>query len=340
MSSAPLPLGKIPPELLRALLALNTNNDPSVVVGPGVGVDCAVVEAGERLLVLKTDPITFATDQIGWYCVQVCANDLATTGARPRWFLSTLLLPEGYTTAQMVLDISGQIGQACADLGISVVGGHSEITHGVDRPLLIGTLIGETDRAGLVRPGGIRPGDRLLLTKGAPIEGASLLGREFSARLAGALSQADIRRLAHFLYDPGISVVRDARVALQAGGVTAMHDPTEGGVATALWELAQAGGCTLRCDLDKIQVPELARRACAAVGIDPLATIASGALLLAVDPGAQQAVCRALENAGIPCMVIGRAEAGPAMVWRATASGWLPLALPERDEIARLYESF
>ncbi len=231
-----LPLGKLPPELLTKIIAKAPISDPRVVLGPGIGLDCAVVDMGDSFLVFKSDPITFATDEIGWYAVQINANDIATTGATPRWFLVTALLPEGETMAEGVAEISQQLFRACQDLGISLIGGHTEITYGLDRPIIVGTMIGEAAKDWLVTPRGCQPGDRILLTKGVPIEGTVILAREFPDRLEGILTEAEIQEASDYLYDPGISVLKDAKIALQTGEVTAMHDPTEAGLAGAIWD--------------------------------------------------------------------------------------------------------
>lgn len=333
-----LPVGKLPPDLLTKLLSHAPILDGRILLGPGVGLDCAVIELGDRLLVFKSDPITFAADQIGWYAVQVNANDIATTGAAPRWFLAVLLLPEGNAKPALAETIFDQIYRACRELGISVIGGHTEITYGLDRPILVGTLIGEVERQRLVTPRGLRPGDRLLLTKGVPIEATAILGRELPDRLAASLSPVQIEQARGFLYAPGISVVRDAQIALQTGKVSAMHDPTEGGLYAAVWELAQASGCSLAIDPQAAPVPELARLACNALGIDPLGAIASGALLLAAPPEEALKIRASLQISGIPCAEIGLAEDGPPAAWQVTQGVRSPLPRPERDEIARLFD--
>jgi hydrogenase maturation factor len=297
-----------------------------------------VVDGGDRLLVFKSDPITFASEEIGWYAVQVNANDIATTGAEPRWMLSTLLLPAGATTTSLVEKINAQLIAACDTLGISLVGGHTEVTHGLDRPILAATLIGEVSREQLVTPRGARPGDRLLLTKGVPVEATALAARELPLRLQGALSPGELEEARGFLYAPGISVVRDARIALASGRVTAMHDPTEGGLAGALWELSEACGSRVWVDPALVPVPALSQKVCTALGIDPLASIASGALLLAASAATAPAICAALSGEGIPCVEIGAIEAGPAGVWQPSPAGPVPLTRPIRDEIARLFE--
>ena len=318
-----LPLGKLPVDLLASLLARAPIKDPRVLYGPGIGLDCAVIDLGERMLVVKSDPITFASDDIGWYAVQVNANDVATTGATPRWMLVTLLLPEASTSTELVETIFEQVYRAAQALGISVVGGHTEITYDLHRPILIGTLIGEVEREQLVTPDHVQPGDLLLLTKGVPIEGTALLAREFGDQLVEAgitgepiLDAAELETARKFLYDPGISVVRDAQIATRAGRVHAMHDPTEGGLAGALWELADASRRRLVIDPEAVPVPPLAQRICDAFDADPLATIASGALLLAVHAEDATAIQAALQADGITCAEIGMVEDGPNGVWQ------------------------
>ena len=339
MNEHRLAVGKLPLHVLRPLLEAAPVEDPDVVLGPGVGLDCAVVRHGEGYLVFKSDPITFATDELGWYLVHVNCNDVATTGATPRWLLVTLLLPEGETEASMVEEVGEQIYEACRSLDIAVIGGHTEITHGLSRPLAVGTLVGQVSDEKLITPEGARAGDRLLLTKGVPIEATAIVARELSDSLKGALTEEQLNEAAHFLHEPGISVLRDAQVAVAAGRVTAMHDPTEGGLAAALWELAEACRHGLKIDLDAVIIPALSQKICHHLRINPMAAIASGALLLTVAAGDAPAICSALEASGIKCAAIGEVLDEPPGVWIDTAQGRRQLARPERDEIARLFEA-
>ena len=242
--------------------------------------------------------------------------------------LACLLLPENDTTQARVEAIFEQIYHAAAQLGISIVGGHTEITYDLHRPVLVGTLIGEVDRERLVIPSNVLPGDRLLLTKGVPIEGTALLAREFPQQLSGVLSLAELEEARQYLYRPGISVVRDAQIATRAGRVHAMHDPTEGGLA-ALWELSDASAKRLVIDPAAVLVPELSRRICAAFGLNPLATIASGALLIAAAADDAPAIHSALESQGIACSEIGWIVEVPP---RRLAGGWpgFPPPCPRR----------
>lgn len=329
------PLGKLPPEHLAALLARYPIADPRVIVGPRPGEDAAILDAGaEQYLVAKMDPITFATDEIGWYAVNVNANDIATTGGVPQWFMATLLLPGGQADAAMVDTIFEQMHAACDALGVALVGGHTEITYGIDRPIVAGMMLGQVEKDRLVSTGDAQPGDVLLLTKGYPIEATAIIAREKHDRLEDRFSHEFVETCANFLHEPGISVVRDARVALGAGRVHAMHDPTEGGIATGLWEMADASERRLVVEPSAALLEE-GRVLCEATGLDPLGAIASGAMLMAVHPGDADAIAAALRASGIPAYDIGRVEEGPGGV--VTEEGE-PFARPTRDEIARLFE--
>jgi hydrogenase expression/formation protein HypE len=331
-----LPIGKLPPELLSNLLRRHAPSDPRVLLGPGVGLDCAVLDFGETLLIAKSDPITFTEEEIGWYAVHVNANDVVTTGAAPRWFLATLLLPEERADSAMVTDIFDQIGDACKYIGAQLVGGHTEITAGLDRPILAGTMLGEVDRERLITPQGAQPGDHLLLTKGVPIEATSILAREFSDRLSDVPADV-ISAASDFLHQPGISVVPEALAAAETGDVTAMHDPTEGGLASGLWELAVAANVKLVIDRDSILIPPESSVICEVLGVDPFESIASGALLLSVKSEEVENVCTAIEAQGVTVSVIGQVEEGHGVAMRIVGVEH-ELRWPPRDALTRLFE--
>ncbi|MBN1138546.1 MAG: hydrogenase expression protein [Anaerolineae bacterium] len=333
-----MPVGKLPAELLQRLLARYGGHDARLVVGPRVGEDAAVLDLGERYLVVKSDPITFATDEIGWYVVSINANDIATMGATPRWFLLTLLLPEGQTDWELVDRIFEQVDQACQALSVVLCGGHTEITAGVERPLAVGVMLGEVEKADLVQTAGAQPGDEIVLTKGIAIEGTAVLAREMGGWLADQVGQEVVARGRRFLHEPGISVVRDAEIVRQAGQPHAMHDPTEGGLATGLGELAQASGHGIVVDLAKVyRFPETVAF-CQALDLDPLGLLGSGALLVTASPVDARQMVEALEVAGIGATVIGQVLDGPPLVYAMTASGVVPFPAFARDELARLFE--
>jgi hydrogenase maturation factor len=306
----PLTAGKLPPALLARLLATLPTTDVRLVLGPAVGEDAAVIDFApgrDTLLVAKSDPITFATDEIGYYAVQVCANDLAVTGATPLFYLPTILLPAATAHTGLAEQIFRQIGQACRQLGVVVVGGHSEVTSAVNQPIIAGTLLGEVAAAQVVRTGGAQVGDQVLLAGSVPVEGASVIARERrdTLRVRG-WPTSELDAAAHYLHDPGISVLRPALAAAQAGLVHALHDPTEGGVATGLLELAVAAQVGLTIDLDAIPIPSLAARLCAEFGLDPLGTLASGALLATAPPEQVATLQQRWRSLGWRCAIIGQ----------------------------------
>ncbi|MFQ5854699.1 MAG: AIR synthase family protein [Anaerolineae bacterium] len=332
-----LPLGKLDPDHLQRLLRRYAPANERMVVGPGVGEDAAVIDFGDRYLVAKTDPITFATDEIGWYAVNVNANDIAAMGATPRWFLATILLPEARTTPALVDMIFEQIGEACTGLGIGFVGGHTEITYDLNRPIVVGQMLGEVAKHGLVTSAGAQPGDALLLTKGVGIEATAIIAHEKGEQLRGRLPAHNIERARNFLHDPGISVVRDAAVATTTGEVHAMHDPTEGGLATGLHELAQAAGVGLVVDRQAIPIDPLTETLCQTFDLDPLGVIASGALVLAVAPADAGAIVGALWEAGIEAAQIGEVWEKERGIKMQDGDNLVDLPIFPQDEITKLF---
>ena len=331
-------VGKLPHESLARLLA-KVRLDDRVLVGPAVGIDAAVVEIGDRLLVAKTDPITFATDLIGWYAVNINANDIAVMGADPKWLMTTLLLPSAMVEEE-VANLFDQILSACTKLGISLVGGHTEITHDLERPIVVGCMLGETNATRLITAAGARVGDELILTKGIAIEGTALLAREAQDLLIRkGLSLEAVERAKNFLFTPGISVVRDAKVAQSAGRVTAMHDPTEGGLATGLIELARASELGLEINFDSVPIFDETKEICDILSLNPLGLIASGSLLLAVDPVDVDRVLDALDGAGISANRIGRMMPKDYGFKMYTSEGLVDLPTFSRDEVARFFAS-
>jgi len=334
--ASPLPLGKLRPDLLADLLARQAGADPRVIVGPRVGEDAAVLDMGDRYLVATTDPITFVTEDLGWYALVVNANDLAVRGATPRWFLATCLLPEGRTTETEVRTLFAQLDAACRAQNVALVGGHTEITHGLDRPIVVGTMLGEVDKARLVTTGGARPGDVLVLTKGVPVEGTSIIARARADELrARGYDEPWLARARSMVTQ--LSVVPEARLAVELVPVHAMHDPTEGGVATALWEMADAAEVGLSVEAERIAVLPEGAALCREFGLDPLGTIASGALLLALAPTDAGILLHALAREGIDAAFIGRVV--PRQAGVVLTRGGQPGPLPrfDQDEITRLF---
>ena len=299
-------VGKLNANLLDELVSSIKKKDPRVIVGPKVGEDAAVIDIGDKYLLSTTDPITFTSYKIGWYTVNVNANDIATMGGTPKWLLVSILLPENKTDSALVKEIFRDIENAADELGIDICGGHTEITKGLDRPIVSGHMLGEVDKDKLVTNSHARVGDEIILTKGIAIEGMALLAREREKELSGKYGKMFVERVQAFLHDPGISVVAEAHLANQAADIRAMHDPTEGGLATGLYELTRASNTGVVIYEDKIHLLDETRILCSEYKLDPLGVIASGALLIVVDPDDRDAVLSKLVQNDIACSVIGK----------------------------------
>lgn len=330
-----LPVGKLPAPDLEELLARILPRDPRLVVGPRAGEDAAVIAIDGRRLIVATDPITFATDRIGWYAVHVNANDIAVMGGRPSWFLAALLMPEGCSRAA-IRGVMDDIHETCAGLGIAVAGGHTEITAALTRPIVVGQMIGEATAETLVTKAGLRPGDAIVLTHGAAIEGTALLARELGGALEPAMGTERLERARRLLFEPGISVLAAARLATDTCRVHAMHDPTEGGVLAGLHELASAGGLGLRARADSIPVLDETRLVCDVLGADPLFLIASGALLVAVAAEEALKLTQAFAGAGVLATVVAEVRPARDGIQVQRNGQWAPLVPPARDEVARI----
>ena len=327
--------GKLPLDMLSSLLGRLNITDPRVVLGPTPGEDAALIDFGDRYLVAKTDPITFATDLIGWYVVQVNANDLAVMGATPKWLMVTMLFPEG-TLSRAIEDAFSQLTEACDALGIALIGGHTEITYDLPRPIAVGAMLGEVAKDRVVLSSGAKPGDALILTKGIAIEGTSLLAREASEALQVAgVEPAMIEGARELLFTPGISVAREAAIACDTIKVHAMHDPTEGGLSTAIAEMAAASGTGALIDAESVPVLPECQAFCSALGLAPLGLIASGALLAATAPEDAPTLIEALALEGIDAFQIGRVTTEDEGLRMRSPEGIVPLPAFERDELAR-----
>jgi hydrogenase expression/formation protein HypE len=327
-----LPIGKVPPELLERIVFPNLGTRRAdVLVHARFGEDCAVIDFGEEVAVLTTDPVTGAGADLGWYAVFVATNDLAAAGAEPVALTLTLLLsPE--RPAESLDQVMRDASAAAQLVGVEIAGGHSEVTDGIDRTLIVATALGRARKGRVLRSSGAHPGDALLLTKGAGIEGTALLAGALEERLTRALGSAVVQAAAGFRHH--ISVLPEARAATGAGA-RAMHDVTEGGILGAAYEMAAASGIGVR--VDAAQVPVLPETAaiCAFLGVDPLELIGSGALLVATPDAGRTAA--AIAGAGVLVREIGHFLPHDRVVQRGGTE--LPLTPPARDELWRVLEA-
>jgi len=298
-----LPHGKIPVDVLKEVVFKNLGfKREEVVLGPSVGFDGAVIDVGNKSLIVSMDPITGAIEQIGWLAVNINANDIATFGVEPAFFLSCILLPEN-ASKKIVETICIQMDKAANELGIAIVGGHCEVTPGLTNPIVAGCAIGITEKRNYVTAGGAKPGDKLILTKSAGIEGTAILASETEEKLKKALEPAMLQNAKKFYNS--ISVVKDALIASKVGGVNAMHDPTEGGISGGVHEIADAANLGVIIYEERIDIKPETKKICDFFKIDPLQLISSGALLISARPELANKILEELGNNQIHASVIG-----------------------------------
>lgn len=325
--------GKLPPELMDPVYRYTGSRDPDVLVGPAVGEDAAVIKLPDgHYLVVHSDPITEASARVGWLAVNIAANDIAVTGARPRWATLVILLPEG--AARMLEPIVSDAHRAAEKLGIMIVGGHTEESPGLSKPTVVATVQGITRR--YVATSGVKPGDDIIAVKHAGIEGTAILATDFVNILERLDVPVRIIEKARRLIEE-ISVV-DPALAI-ADIADSMHDPTEGGVLGALYEMAYASKTTIEVWEDKIPVLPETLTICDALGIDPLRLISSGCLLAATPPEKTSEALRRLRSKGYTAEVIGVARTGEPKVILHRRDGEVEeITGFVKDEIARLWE--
>lgn len=329
-------IGKIDQETFhRYLLGRLGKKDATVIVPPLAGVDAGVVDAGGgRVLVIAEDPIFtvpgLPLKMFGRFTVHIGASDVAVMGVKPRYMTYSLLMPpeSGVRELKAIVD---SIHETAVSLDIAVVGGHTGFYPGLSAPLIGGiTVFAFAKKGAYVTPAGARPGDAVILTKGPAIETAGLLSALREKELRGKYPPALVRKAKALCYE--ISVVKDALTAMKAGGVTAMHDATEGGVIGGLFEIASASGVGLEADERLMVYPDEVRMVCEAFGIDPVCAIAEGSLLLTAGSAAAPKILRRLKAVGIEASVIGGITANRRRrLLRRRDGSDMPLAIPEQD---------
>ena len=321
-------IGKVPPETLSELILERTGRaDERVVQAGAYGEDAAAIELGEETLVVSTDPISMAVERIGSLGVDVACNDVAASGGEPEWLTTALFLPDD--SEETLAEITDQVHEAAAQLGVTVVGGHTEYAPDRDVPLVVLTCIGTTDR--FVPTGGAEPGDAVVLAGGAGIEGTAILATDFRDEVAGKVPEAVLDRAGTFYDD--VSVIEAARILRDAA--TAMHDPTEGGVLDGLVELALASKVRLDVDPDAIPIREETTAVCEAIGVDPLRIFGSGALLATMALEEAEAAVAELREKGVTAAVVGRVETAAEPTLRLGEEEYRE---PVRDDMYELWE--
>ena len=330
--------GKLPPGILGSLLQGIPIEDERVLIRPDVGEDAALIDYGDHILIAKSDPITFASDFIGWYVVQINANDIAAMGGIPKWFLCTLLLPETISEAE-IKEIFSQLISACSAIDVTLVGGHTEVTSRVDVPIATGFMLGEVEKGKQVLSSGAEIGDSIILSKGIAIEGTAVLAREDEkALLSQGMSPSSVEKAKHFLFDPGISVLKEVALLQNKVEIHAMHDPTEGGIATGLQEIGFASRVGMEIKSEQIRVFQETREICSILNLDPLGLLASGALIIVVPEEQTESTLAILREGQIDACSIGRIIPQSKGLLMTNKVGLLEnIPTFRRDEIARYF---
>ena len=298
-----LPHGKVPIDVLKQVVFKNLGvTRKEVVLGPSAGFDGAVIDVGNKSLIVSMDPITGALERIGWLAVNVNANDVSTFGVEPAFLFSCILLPEG-ADRRTVENICIQMNKAAKDLGMAIVGGHCEVTPKLVNPIVVGCAMGMTEKGNYVTAAGAKQGDKLLLTKSAGIEGTAIIASDREKQLKKAITPQTLDSAKRFF--DNISVVKEAIIAFKTGGVNAMHDPTEGGLDGGIHEMADASRLGVKIFEEKIPISHETVEICRYFEIDPLQLISSGALLISAKPRFANTIIRSLLRSGIQASIIG-----------------------------------
>lgn len=317
-------LGKLSNEQLeRLVLEKYKRTRPEALSAPTVGEDCAVLDLGGDLTVLSTDPITSAAGHIGRLSVHINCNDAAAAGAEPVGILVTLLAPPS-ATEEEISHIAEELSKTAREVGVDVLGGHTEVTDSVTRYVTSTTVVARLEKGR--RLTGMRAGDDILVTKWAGLEGTILVATDFRDKLR--LAQSEYDEIQSWLY--ALSVVPEGRFAA-ARGAHAMHDITEGGVYGAAWEMSYVAGVGITLHPERINIHPLTARICGEMGLDPMRLLSSGCMLIACEDGA--ALAAGLQAEGIPAAVIGKAG-GKAGLWLPDGT---EIAPPEADEVYKLF---
>jgi hydrogenase expression/formation protein HypE len=324
--------GKLTPAALQRLLKYTASASPELLVGAEAGEDAAVVRGGQRLVV-TADPITFTEENIGYYAVAVNCNDVVAMGGRPRYLTTTLLLPPRFPSSRLTA-VFREIQTAARTAGVLWIGGHTEVTSAVTRVVISAQAIGFLRRAPLLTSAA-RPGQALVMTKWAALEASTLIAREKPAEVRRLLGPGGYREVAGWLRSPGIGILPEGRI-LERYRLSAGHDPTEGGIATGIHEIAERSGVGIRVQEEAVPVHPHARTICRHFGLDPLGALSSGVFLFTAEPEEARRASAALDRRGIPCAEIGRITSSPGKVQLERGGKLRALKRFARDEVLKL----
>jgi hydrogenase maturation factor len=323
--------GKVPPEILQKIVFANLGtNDPNVLLGPSLGEDASVIRIGDKVIIVATDPVTGSIVDVGWLAVHVNANDIATFGVLPRWFLASIMLPEN-TSPEELEYIMKQIDDAAQILGIAVAGGHSEVTVGINRPIIAGFMIGVADQGEYVSSSGAQPGDSIIVTKSIALEGTAILASEGEKYLSLKVGLDVVKKAKTLRAD--ISVVAEGVAAFGTGYVTAMHDPTEGGLSGGIHEICDASKVGFEIYYDAIPVHDSTKAICDILEINSMELISSGCMIICCNEENANEVVNSIQSHGVSASVIGKIVKNPDRRIVVTDSDGFSLPRPTTDAL-------
>ncbi len=324
-------VGKIPTELLQELIFSNIKHKRAeVLMGSGVGEDCAVMDFGDYIGVLSTDPITGASTEIGSLAVHISCNDVASNGVEPVGLLLTILAPPG-TTEEDLRRIMEDANRTACEVDVEIMGGHTEITDAVNKIVISTTAVGRQPKNGMILSKGAKLGDRLIMTKHGGLEGAAIIAHDLEDKLQGKVSAEDIAEAKAFSKE--ISVVKEGKIA-GAVGVNSMHDVTEGGVLGALWELGAASSLGVCVNIDDIPLRSATKEIAGSLGIDPLRLISSGVMVMSVAPSKKEKLLEEFSKNGVEAADVGEVISGES--YTVTGDQRKPLGAPDVDELFKV----
>lgn len=332
--------GKLPNSIMEKIFSeINIyESDQRVLQGPGIGEDTAHISFGSKTLIVKTDPITFVSDNFEWYSLHVNANDIVTSGAIPKWFLATILLPKGITEKK-ILDIFKKLSQAAKEINVTIIGGHTEITLGLSQPIICGTMLGEIEASKALTTSNANVGDDIIMYGYAGIEGTSILAEKSPKELLIlGVERNVINKAKEFIKNPGISIIKPALSAASTGLVTSMHDVTEGGICTALNEISKAAKNGIEVYQNKIPILKETSNICNKINLDPLGLISSGALLITTSKKNSSKLVKNLLNEGYKTKKIGEITSSPETLFINSYGEKTPIKNFYKDEIVRFFE--
>ncbi|MBA7620823.1 Thiamine-monophosphate kinase [subsurface metagenome] len=323
--------GKLPTQVLSKLLK-STSHAPGVIIGAEAGEDAAVVK-GEETLIITADPITFTEENIGTYTVAVNCNDIVAMGGKPLYLTTTILLPPG-TTKKRLETIFKEIKNASRKAGLYWVGGHTEVSSAVNRIIVSAQAVGFLNKEPTTTAGA-NPEDLLVMTKWVGLEGTTLIARDRPEESLKVLGKEAFREVLAWIEQPGISILQEGEI-LKNFPLSAAHDPTEGGVATGIHEIASRSKVGVRIFWDKLPLREETALLCEYFGLDPLGILSSGVFLFTIKADQAQASCRTLAASGIPASIIGEITRHRAKVLLEKNGRQSALPFFAQDEVIKL----